>query len=151
MDMTCPHCGGEVAAEYTCRTYGPNENGHWMSCLGCASAIHYMCMCWLHDGQPERQCRPGCECHWRYTHGLSPRNPRSEANEKGRPSWLTSPKPETVHGVAAKLPGIPWAWEDGPASDVQQPFGQTQASGQLKLSLDAPTELDPDAFVGGEP
>ena len=111
MDMNCPRCGGPVGATYACHTYGPNENGHWMSCIGCDSAVDYVCMCRLND-EPEPQCKPDCECNWRYTHGLNPKNPRSEINEKNRPPWIAGPKPESAHGVVAKLPAIPWLWDD---------------------------------------
>lgn len=45
-----------------------------MSCVGCASAVYWFC-----DGEA---------CDWHYTEGLNHNNPRAEANEKNRPSWL---------------------------------------------------------------
>lgn len=86
---TCPQChSDDIAAYDSCHTWGGDETGKgWMSCSGCFSALRIFC----------------CEddCHWSYTWGLNPSNPRTERNEKDRPNWLNG----NFTG------GVPEGWE----------------------------------------
>ena len=57
-------------AKHSCHTY-LDRDGKYKTCLYCSSAILYY-----------------CNCGWKYRHGLNPKNPLSEENEKNKPEWL---------------------------------------------------------------
>lgn len=68
--IACPECGSDkILYDYVCHTY--EQDGHWLSCIPCDSAIEYSCY----------------NCKWRYTFGLNSRNPRAAANEACKPPW----------------------------------------------------------------
>lgn len=78
IDETCPGCGTKpVWVGMSCHTY--EMHGSWVSCMDCGSAG------WLYCENEE--------CHWNYEWGLNPNNPRAEANERFRPSWLVGKWP----------------------------------------------------------
>ena len=74
----CPRCESTlIRVGNSCHTY--EQNGKWVSCMNCGSAGDLYC-----DTE---------DCHWNYEWGLNPRNPRAEANEKNRPTWLVGKWP----------------------------------------------------------
>ena len=82
----CPRCGSPVVYDLACHTWPRRRDDgteQWMACLPCDSAVRYMC-----DGPDTGEGYPDEGCGWEYTHGLNSRNPRSAANEEGRPPWL---------------------------------------------------------------
>ena len=93
-EFACPECGGKVWWDFTCHTWPQTTadgKEQWMACLGCDSAIEYLCD----------------NCFWCYTDGLNPRSPRTEANEQKRPAWLITP-PLTAQRDRTAMAGIPW-------------------------------------------
>lgn len=99
--VVCPLCGGaDIVWDLTCHTWPRTRDDgtqQWMACMGCDSAISYYCRA---EG-----------CPWGYTHGLNPRNPRKELEERSRPPWLVT---ETFsrHGIIITRPGVRSAWSD---------------------------------------
>lgn len=99
--VVCPVCGSPVVWDYTCHTY--QQGGRWMACLPCDSAIVYSCA-----GDPN-----GEGCGWSFDHGLNPGNPRAEANEKRRPPWLITPRPDSdSRGDIRPVTGVRWIIDD---------------------------------------
>ena len=69
----CPRCGSSALWDFDCHTYGDTKTG-FRACLPCDSATRWFCA--------------SDTCHWTYTQGLNPRNPRTAHNEASRPQWL---------------------------------------------------------------
>lgn len=90
---SCPECGGPVAYDLTCHTYG--QDGKFYACMPCDSAIEYICV---------NQYDDIGDCDWRYTHGLNPANPRAAKNEESRPPWL--PESQSAEGGEWVMPGV---------------------------------------------
>jgi hypothetical protein len=88
----CPECAGPVRWNFTCHTYGWQEDGTGgMACMSCDSAIEFCC------AQPDQDgdlLEDGCG--WMYTWGLNRRNPSAVRNEEHRPPWIE--------------PGTPFTW-----------------------------------------
>jgi hypothetical protein len=104
-DVACPECTHhDVKVELACHTW-PQTRGNgtemWMSCQGCDSALEYLCTCWLDDDTD-------CQCMWRYTHGLNPRNPRHAHCERSRPTWIEGDLKFGEHSFPVKHEGVPW-------------------------------------------
>lgn len=110
--MNCPECGhNTVKADFTCHTYGgvdADGKERWYSCIGCGSAIEYFCTCWLEDMAADEHYL--CNCTWKYTHGLNPKNPRAAYNETFRPAWLERKDPDERVEMP-KHPDVPWLGE----------------------------------------
>ena len=102
----CPDCNSEVVYDLTCHTWPRtrlDENGvaheRWMVCMPCDSAIEYSCS--------------SDDCGWEYIDGLNPRNPKSEANEAKRPTWLKDHQLITSNRDVVAIPGVRPGWEPG--------------------------------------
>lgn len=84
----CPNCNSDVHYDLTCHTW-QNSDNVWMACLGCDSAILYVC-------DRDYDC-------WHYIDGLNPRNPRAQKNEAKRPSWLNDDFVDKTFGYDTRV------------------------------------------------
>jgi hypothetical protein len=100
-EVRCPLCSStDVYWSLTCHTYSVGKAGEerWMSCLPCDSAVRYGC---ANEG-----------CDWAYTHGLNPRNPNANNNERFRAPWLPAELQVSDHSFPWTRPGVRAIWDN---------------------------------------
>lgn len=93
----CPECGSKVYWDYACHTWPRDYDGThvvFMACIPCDTARRYICL----------------DCGWSYTHGLNPKNPRFNTEQKRKPDWIDDKWLGTDPITTAS--DVPNLWED---------------------------------------